>query len=50
MEAAISKHPNLKRGPTKESETRFRCLFGNPTDSNREVTVTVLAFNVPKTA
>lgn len=48
MEAAISKHPNLKRGPTKESETRFRCVFGNPIDPNREVTVTVMAFNVPK--
>jgi hypothetical protein len=48
MEAAISKHPNLKRGPTKESETRHRCVFGNPTDANREVIVTVMAFNVPK--
>jgi hypothetical protein len=48
MEAAISKHPNLKRGPTKESETRYRCVFGNPADANREVIVTVMAFNVPK--
>lgn len=48
METAISKHPNLKRGPTKEGETRFRCVFGNPIDPNREVTVTAMAFNVPK--
>jgi hypothetical protein len=48
MEAATSKHPNLKRGPKKEAETRFRCVFGNPSDSNREVIVTVMAFNVPK--
>ena len=48
MEAAISKHPNIKRGPVKETETRFRCVFGNPSDTNREVIVTVMAFNVPK--
>jgi hypothetical protein len=48
MEAAIAKHPNLKRGPMKETETRYRCVFGNPSDANREVIVTVMAFNVPK--
>jgi hypothetical protein len=48
MEAAIGKHPNLKRGPKKETETQFRCVFGNPADSNREIIVTVMAFNVPK--
>jgi hypothetical protein len=48
MEAAIAKHPSLKRGPMKETETRYRCVFGNPSDANREVIVTVMAFNVPK--
>lgn len=48
MEGAIAKHSNLKRGPDKESETRFRCVFGNPIDANREVIVTVMAFNVPR--
>jgi hypothetical protein len=48
VEAAIPKHPNYKRGPVKENETRFRSVFGNPTDANREVIVTVMAFNVPK--
>ncbi|UTD29167.1 hypothetical protein DB459_21920 [Bradyrhizobium sp. WD16] len=48
IETAIPKHPNHKRGPVKESETRFRSVFGNPTDANREVIVTVMAFNVPK--
>lgn len=48
MEAAISKHPNLKRGPIKESETRFRCVFANPSDASREIIVTVMAFDVPK--
>ncbi|MBV8920834.1 hypothetical protein [Bradyrhizobium sp.] len=48
IEAAIPKQANHKRGPVKESETRFRSVFGNPTDANREVIVTVMAFNVPK--
>jgi hypothetical protein len=48
MEAAISAHPNLKHGPSKQTETRFRCVFGNPLDTNLEVIVTVMAFNVPK--
>jgi hypothetical protein len=48
IQAAIPKHPNHKRGPVKEGETRFRSVFGNPTDANREVIVTVMAFNVPK--
>jgi hypothetical protein len=45
---AIPKHPNLKRGPTKEADTRFRCVFGNPSDQNREIIFTILAFDVPK--
>jgi hypothetical protein len=48
IESAVAKHPNVKRGPKKETETRFRCVFGNPTDNNREVIVTVMAFNVPR--
>jgi hypothetical protein len=40
-------HPHCKRGPTIEGETRFRYVFGNPSDHNREVILTVLAFDVP---
>jgi hypothetical protein len=44
---ATGKHPHKKRGPEKESETRFRYVFGNPTDHNREIFLTVMAFNIP---
>lgn len=39
--------PHCKRGPTVEGETRFRFIFGNPTDHNREIILTVIAFDVP---
>jgi hypothetical protein len=42
-------HPHCKRGPTIEGETRFRYVFGNPFDRNREIILTVLAFDVPAT-
>jgi hypothetical protein len=32
----------------EEGESRFRYVFGNPTDVNREVIVTVLAFDIPQ--
>jgi hypothetical protein len=48
IQKTLPKHPNLKRGPTIEAETRFRCVFGNPSDPHREVILTVLAFDVPK--
>jgi hypothetical protein len=48
IEATLTNHPNLKRGPTKEADTRFRCVFGNPSDPRREAILTVLAFDVPK--
>ena len=34
-------HPHFKRGPTVEGETRFRYVFGNPSDHNREIVLTV---------
>jgi len=40
-------HSHCKRGPAVEGETRFRCVFGNPSDHNREVILTVLVFDVP---
>jgi len=48
IQDALPKHANIKRGPVVEAETRFRCVFGNPSDANREVVVTILAFDVPK--
>jgi hypothetical protein len=48
MLEATEKHAHKKRGPVKQSETRYRYIFGNATDHNREVILTVLAFDVPK--
>lgn len=48
IKSATDKHPHKKRGPTVEGETRFRYIFGNPSDHNRQVTLTVMAFDVPK--
>jgi hypothetical protein len=40
-------HQHIKKGPTAESESRFRCIFVNPSDANREVVVTTLVFDIP---
>jgi hypothetical protein len=50
IQSTFQKHPHKKRGPTIDSETRFRYVFGNPTDQSREVFLTVLAFDVPSKA
>jgi hypothetical protein len=42
-------HPHKKRGPTENGDIRLRYIFGNPADHNREVFLTILAFNVPST-
>jgi len=47
MKETIEANPHKKRGPVIESETRFRYVFGNPTDAAREITLTVLAFDLP---
>jgi hypothetical protein len=48
IQKVLPTHPNLKHGPAIEAETRFRCIFGNPSDPHREVILTVLVFDVPK--
>lgn len=40
-------HQHRKRGPQHEGETRSRYVFGNPDDHNREIVLTLLAFDVP---
>jgi hypothetical protein len=40
-------HPHCKRGPLIEGEIRFRHAFGNPSDHNREIMLTVMVFDVP---
>lgn len=49
IKEAVEKHPHKKRGPTIESDTRFRYVFGNPGDRNREIILTVMVFDVPYT-
>jgi hypothetical protein len=46
IRSCVEKHPHKKRGPQSESETRFRYVFGNPEDHNREIIVTIMAFSV----
>ncbi len=43
----IDGHPHNKRPPKIESETRFRYIFGKPDDANREITLTVMIFDMP---
>ena len=47
IQAAANTHPHKKKGPNIESDTRFRYVFGNPTDMAREIILTIMAFNVP---
>lgn len=41
-------HPNVKRALSQPSETSFRYALGQRDDSNREMIVTVMAFDVPQ--
>ena len=41
-------HPKCKRFVSKPSETQFRFLFTQRDDSNREMMLTVMAFDVPQ--
>jgi len=40
-------HKNFKRDLGKSNEIRFRYVFAQPNDANRELTLTVLAFDIP---
>jgi hypothetical protein len=43
----VKAHKNFKRDLGPQSETSFRYVFSHKDDSNREMTLTVLAFDVP---
>ncbi len=43
----VRDHPNCKREQQRKSETEFRYIFGHRDDANRELTVTILVFDVP---
>lgn len=47
IKEATRRHSRFKSGPKVEDETRFRYVFGQRDDANREVILTVLAFDVP---
>jgi hypothetical protein len=41
------KHPNFKRDLGKSDDSSFRYVFVQPNDPNREVMLTVMAFDIP---
>ena len=45
---AITEHSNYKRTINSNSETMFRYIFSHRDDSNREMVLSVLVFDVPK--
>lgn len=47
IKAAMPNHPQYKRGPKIEGETRFRYILASTSDPNREIIVTVLVYDVP---
>jgi hypothetical protein len=48
MAEAAPKHRHFKRDQGALDESTFRYVFGQPGDANREITLTVMAFDVPK--
>lgn len=48
IETATRAHKNFKRAVTWSHESGFRYIFHSNEDTNREMTVTVLVFHVPK--
>jgi hypothetical protein len=46
----VQAHPNFKRGPEVQGETRRRYVFRSKTDEDRELIMTVIAFNIPQTS
>ena len=43
----VGGHPNCKAEKPTDSETEFHYIFGHSDDRNREITITVLVFDVP---
>jgi hypothetical protein len=49
IETATKAHGLYKSGPAKDSDTRFKYIFGQRSDTSREVRLAILAFDVPNT-
>ena len=47
IEETTPKHENYKRTVGKPDESSYRYVFHQPNDKNRELILTVLAFDVP---
>ena len=47
IEEIVPKHECFKHVVGKSDETTFRYVFKQPSDANREITLTVLAFDIP---
>ena len=45
--STVRAHPNCKKALGQKSETSFRYVFAHQDDSNREMMLTVMAFDVP---
>lgn len=48
IKSTTKEHPNCKRELDQRSETSFSYIFSHRDDANREMTLTVMAFDVPK--
>ncbi|MBK5571364.1 MAG: hypothetical protein I8N66_33885 [Ensifer sp. SSB1] len=48
IEEATPSHPSFKKMTRKRSESSWTYLFGHKDDVNREITITVQAYNVPE--
>ncbi len=46
--SAVKAHPNFKKEIHDNGESRFRCVLAHKNDKNREMILTVLAFDVPQ--
>ena len=50
LREAVPKHPHFKRDRGASGESILRYIFGQPNDANREIILTVLAFDIPSKA
>ena len=49
IKSKTKEHPNYKRELDIPSETSFRFIFAHRDDPNRELTLTIMAFDIPQT-
>ena len=48
IRATAKEHPNFKSELDQRSETSFSFIFSNRDDANREMALTIMAFDIPK--